>query len=177
MKIITISGKAKHGKDTVGKLLKEQLEEQGNKVLITHFADLLKYMCKMFFDWDGEKNEEGRTKLQYVGTDVIREQCPDYWVDFLMSVFNLFPNEWDYVIIPDSRFPNENDKLKGEFDVVTIRVERPNFNNELTEEQQNHESETSLDNYIFDYKIINEGNENIHKAVSDFISWLKTSEV
>ena len=81
MKIITISGKAKHGKDCTATLIKKQLEEKRNKVLVTHFADLLKYICKTFFDWDGKKNKEGRSILQYVGTDIIRKQNPDYWVD------------------------------------------------------------------------------------------------
>lgn len=159
MKIVTISGKAQNGKDYTAKLLKEQLEIRGYKVLITHFADLLKYICKSFFNWDGKKNKEGRTKMQYVGTDVIRHKCPDYWVNFLIGIFNFFPDEWDYVIIPDARFPNENDVLKEYFDVTTVRVIRPNYNNRLTDEQQKHQSEVALDNYDFDFKLINEGDE------------------
>lgn len=177
MKIITISAKARHGKDFTANLIKETLEEQGNKVLIAHFADLLKYICEKFFDWDGKKNEEGRTILQYVGTNVIRNKYPDYWIDFLMGIFKLFPDEWDYVIIPDARFVNENDKLKEKFDVTTIRVERPNFDNGLTEEQQNHESETALDNYIFNYRIINNGDDTIVNEVNQFINWLDNKEV
>ena len=176
MKIITISAKARHGKDYTASLIKEQLEEQGNKVLITHFADLLKYICSTFFSWNGLKNEEGRSLLQYVGTEVIRNQCPDYWIDFLMGVFRLFPDEWDYVIIPDSRFPNENDKLKEEFNVVTVRVERPNFDNGLTEKQQKHSSEVALDDYNFDYRIINNGDMSIYNEINKFIEWLKVGD-
>ena len=106
MKIITISAKAKNGKDFCASLIKQKLESRGNKVLIAHYADLLKYICKTFFGWDGKKNQEGRTLLQYVGTDVIRQKNPDYWVNFIVSILNLFPNEWDYVLIPDTRFPN-----------------------------------------------------------------------
>lgn len=175
MKIITISAKARHGKDYTAKLIKEQLEEKGEKVLITHFADLLKYICKTFFNWDGKKNEEGRTILQYVGTDIIRRQNPDYWVNFLIGIFNLFPNEWDYAIIPDARFINENNGLKENenLDVVTLRVERPNFDNGLTEEQQNHESEIALDDYNFDFKIINNGDASIYDEIKNFINWLE----
>ena len=97
-------------------------------------------------------------------------------IDFLMGVFRFFPEEWDYVIIPDTRFPNENDKLKDEFDVTTVRVERPNFDNGMTDEQKNHESETALDNYIFDYKITNNGDESIHNEVNNFIEWLKVGD-
>jgi len=172
LKIITISAKARHGKDFTANLIKNQLEERGERVLITHFADLLKYICKTFFNWDGKKNEEGRTTLQYVGTDVIRRQCPDYWVNFLIGIFQLFPDEWDYIIIPDTRFINENDVLKDKFDVITLRIERPNFDNGLMEEQQNHESEIALDNYNFDYKIVNNGDETINNDVSMFINYL-----
>ena len=92
MKVITISAKAKSGKDFCANLIKQKLETRGNKVLITHYADLLKYICKTFFNWDGKKNMEGRTLLQYVGTDVIRQKNPDYWVNFLIGIFNLFPD-------------------------------------------------------------------------------------
>ena len=40
MKIVCISGKAQHGKDTTAKLLEETLEAQGNRVLIAHYGDL-----------------------------------------------------------------------------------------------------------------------------------------
>lgn len=83
MKILLISGKAQHGKDTTAGMLKEQLESDGYRVLIAHYADLLKFICRQYFDWNGEKDEAGRHTLQYVGTDIIRKEHPDYWVDFL----------------------------------------------------------------------------------------------
>ena len=172
MKIITISGHAQNGKDFCANLIKQKLESRGNKVLIAHYADLLKYICKTFFNWDGSKNTEGRTLLQYVGTDVIRQKNPDYWVNFLIGIFNLFPDEWDYVVIPDTRFPNENDLMKEYFDVITIRVTRPNFDNGLTKEQKNHESEIALDDYEFDYRIINNSDASIHDEIDRFMNWL-----
>lgn len=55
MKVITISGKAQNGKDTTAGLLKAALEADGYKVLITHYADLLKYICKQFFGWGQDR--------------------------------------------------------------------------------------------------------------------------
>lgn len=176
MKIITISAKARYGKDFTANLIKERLEEQGNKVLITHYADLLKYICKMFFGWNGEKDIYGRTLLQQVGQTVREKTDGDYWVDSLISIIKLFSDEWEYIIIPDVRYENEISKLKEEFDVTTLRIERPNFDNGLTEEQKNHESEVALDNYIFNYKMINNGDESIHNEVRNFINWLETKE-
>lgn len=170
MKIITISGHAQNGKDFCANLIKQKLETRGEKVLIAHYADLLKYICKTFFGWDGQKNIEGRTLLQYVGTDVIRQKNPDYWINFLIGIINLFPDEWDYVIIPDTRFPNENDLMKEYFDVTTVRITRPNFDNGLTEDQQKHESETALDNYGFDFYIVNNGDSSINGEIDRLIN-------
>lgn len=158
MRIICISGKAQHGKDQSAKFIKDILNTKYNKkVLIIHNADLLKYMCKSIFEWDGNKDEKGRTLLQYVGTDVIRKQDHDFWVRFISNVVNLFPNEWDYVLVPDCRFPNEIEYLKENTncEVIHLRVKRPNFDNGLTVEQQSHPSETALDNTEPDYTLIN----------------------
>lgn len=170
MTVITISGKAESGKDTTAKMLKNRLEDIGYSVLICHYADLLKYICRTFFEWDGKKNEEGRTLLQKVGTEGIREQKPDYWVDFIKDVLRFFPDEWDYVLIPDTRFPNEIESIKSEFHCTTLHITRPNYENHLTEEQRKHPSETALDEFEFDYEIINPGNAGgLSNEVNDFI--------
>ena len=71
MRIIAISGHAQNGKDTTANIIKKHLEERGDKVLIVHYADLLKFICTKYFDWDGQKDEKGRHLLQYIGTDII----------------------------------------------------------------------------------------------------------
>lgn len=157
MQVILISGKAQHGKDTVAQFMKEELEKHDKSVLIAHYADLLKYICKTFFGWNGEKDEEGRSLLQHVGTEVIREQCKDYWVKFIQGMLCFFPDEWDYVIIPDCRFPNELDGLRFHFRATYIRVTRPDFDNGLTKKQKEHPSETALDNVKPDFVFANNG--------------------
>ena len=157
MKVITISGKAQNGKDTTAGLLKAALEADGYKVLITHYADLLKYICKQFFGWDGQKDDAGRHILQYVGTDIIRQKRPDYWVGFVASILELFPNEIDYL------------KEAG-LDTVNLRVVRKNFKSPLTPEQQAHPSETALDDVEPDYYITNNGSMTDLKR--NVIDWL-----
>ena len=69
-----------------------------------------------------------------------------------------FYGQWDYVLIPDCRFPNEIQYLRDKgHDVTHIRVVRedPNWTSPLTEEQQKHPSETALDNYKYDRLIYN----------------------
>lgn len=155
MKVICISAKAQHGKDTTANLLKIFMEHDGYKVRIIHYADLLKFICKTYFDWNGEKDEEGRSLLQRVGTDTIRTKEPEYWVDFVAGMLKLFSDEWDFVIIPDCRFPNEVNVMKANFDTLHLRIFRKNFKSPLSIEQQNHISETALDNLEPDYSIHN----------------------
>lgn len=159
MRVVTVSGRAQHGKDTVANMIKEELESKyGYTVLITHYADLLKYVCMTFFDWDGRKDTDGRTLLQYVGTDIVRKRNPDFWVDFIISILSMFGGRWDRVLIPDVRFPNEVFKLrKAGFITTHIEVVRPNFSSPLSDIQMAHPSEESMECVAPDIRLINDG--------------------
>lgn len=166
MKVICISGKARHGKDVTGSFIKEELVSRGYRVLVTHYSDLLKYICKTFFGWNGEKDDAGRKILQHVGTDVVRTLVPDFWVNFIIDILLMFSGEWDFVVIPDCRFPNEIERLRSfGIDSVLVRVIRSNFDNGLSEEAKNHISETALDNYNYDYVLMNTDLDELRRAV------------
>lgn len=175
MEIINIAGKAQHGKDTTALILKEKLESKNKKVVIAHYADLLKYEARQFFNWDGNKDEKGRHILQYMGTDVIRAKNPDYWVGFIKEFMTMFENEWDYVIIADCRFPNEIKLWEiNNWPNISLRIIRDNFASGLTDEQLNHPSETALDDFVFDYCIYNDGDLNdLGEKVNKFVEWLE----
>lgn len=176
--VILLSGKAQSGKDYIANIMKQQFEENGNKVLVTHYADLLKYILKTFFNWDGKKDKKGRDLLQRVGTDVIRKKMPDYWVNFISQMISFFSNEWNYILIPDTRFPNEIEVMQKNPDVnvITIRINRVNFTPQLTLEQQQHPSETSLDEYDFDYYVSNDGTETVNNAVKEFVNYIDVNK-
>jgi len=158
MKVILISGKAGSGKDSTAKIMRSFLMSDGKSVLITHYADVLKFVCQHFFNWDGEKDKAGRRLLQYVGTDLVRSQDPNFWADFLASMLKFFNGRWDYVIIPDTRFPNEIEVMKkGGFDTMHVRIDRPNLESKLTDEQKRHISETAMDAAVPDCRICNDG--------------------
>lgn len=177
MKVILFSGKAQVGKDSSANILKELMERDNKKVIIIHYADLLKYICKTFFGWNGIKDEKARSLLQHVGTDIIRNRHPDYWVDFIVELLSIFYDEWDFVLIPDSRFPNEIKKMKNNFMTMAVRITRLNYESPLTEEQQNHISETALDNYQFDYYIDSEsGLDKLRVQVEKMYEYIKVRD-
>lgn len=164
MRIIAISGKAESGKDTIAQELSNILEENDKKVMIIHFADVLKFSCQKYFGWNGKKDTQGRSLLQYVGTELRERYNPNMWVNITKELIRGFGKEFDYVIIPDTRFKKEMDMIKDEWDGFSLRVERYDYNesgtpykhvNKLTEEQRAHRSETELDMYNFDFVIRN----------------------
>jgi hypothetical protein len=155
-RIILLGGKAAHGKDTSARMIREYLERKGKTVLIMHFADLIKFYCSTYFGWDQKKDTAGRTLLQIVGTEKVRSKRPNYWVEQVANFLDVFGDAYDFILIPDFRFRNEYDFFeRNDFDVSTVKVVRPNFDNGLTLEQQNHSSEVALDNFKFDYVIDN----------------------
>ena len=173
MRVICISGVARSGKDTAASYMKKKYEADGKRVLITHYADLLKYLCKSLFGWNGVKDDEGRKLLQYVGTDVVRTKNPDYWVNFMIGMLDLFYGEWDYVLIPDCRFPNEVDRLyENNFDVCSVRIIRDKFTNNLTKEQQEHPSETAMNNYNFNYIVHNNTMGEFYKNLNELMKYI-----
>ena len=85
-------------------------------------------------------------------------------------MLTFFNDKWDYVLIPDTRFPNEIVRMKEKgFDVTSVRITRINFESELTEAQKKHPSETALDNYIFDYRVTNDTLEGFYSNLSGLI--------
>lgn len=174
MKIILIAGKAQNGKSTFANILKDKFEQQNKSVLIIHLADLLKYLCEKYFEWDGKKDEKGRSILQKIGTDTIREIDPDYWVDFIINFLSMFRDKWDYVLIADCRFKNELNNWDEDWDVTSVHINRLNFKSPLTLDQQNHQSEVDLDDFYFDYVLESQsGLDELQIEVDKFIEWME----
>lgn len=157
-KVLLISGHARHGKDTLAVYMRDELERQKKSVAIIHYGDLLKYICGEYFHWDGKKDDYGRSLLQFIGTSIVREKKPNYWVDFVGGFLEVFDGVWDYALIPDVRFPNEIiEIIKKGFDAKHIRIDRAGFDGGLTEAQKKHISETALDFVVPDILVKNDG--------------------
>jgi hypothetical protein len=88
-----------------------------------------------------------RQFLQELGTNAMRDNLhSNVWVSALFSDYNT-SSRW---IITDTRFHNELEAVKS-IGGITIRVVRPDI------KQDNHPSETALDDAEFDYTVINDG--------------------
>lgn len=177
MKAILISGKAGHGKDSLAQLIKEELENKGESVLIIKFGDPVKFFARQYYNWDGKKDTTGRGLLQYIGTEMMRTYDEFYW-GHMIAEFIAANKDFTYALIPDWRFVSEEIAISQNIENYhTIRIERPNYiNPNMTKEQLNHISETELDSASFDYIIYNNGTlEDLRekaKIALDFIEKL-----
>jgi len=70
-KILCISGKAMAGKDSTANILKTWLESNGERVLIIHMADYLKFICQKYYGWNGKANEGARLESGVVARNIL----------------------------------------------------------------------------------------------------------
>ena len=159
VKLYLISGKARHGKDTLSSYLKEVYEEHGKKVIITQLAKYIKYYAREMTGWNLTEEDKPRTLLQELGTSVIREKLgkDDLFIKRMIDDVEVFSCFYDTVIISDVRLKKEIDDLRSAFpDLIAINIFRPDFDNGLTEEQKQHKTEIDLDDYDkFDIRVVN----------------------
>lgn len=97
-----------------------------------------------------------REFLQTLGTDCLRDKITNnIWVNALFSDYTKIEYdddeqpEYPNWIITDVRFPNEVSRIKEKGGIL-IRITRPGV-----EPANKHDSEILLDNYEFDYKLVN----------------------
>ena len=176
--VIEISGKSGHGKDCLGQILKNELERYGQRVLVTHFGDPVKWFAKQYFGYKGIKDTNDRTILTTVGTDIGRGYDQNYWANIIGGFIaaTARKNLYDVVIIPDLRFYSEHETISRYcreelMPLYSIRINRfnsdgtPYKNPNMTEEQLNHISECELDDFPTDFIINNDGQpETVEQA-------------
>lgn len=122
------------------------------------------YLDKVGHEQGKFGNPEVRALLQRVGTDAGREVLgEDVWVDAAMR--DLPPGN---VVFTDCRFPNEAAAIQAAGGYV-IRIERPG-----TAPVNPHPSETALDDFPFDARIINDGSQqDLHRQLKAAIAMLE----
>lgn len=167
MKIFVIGGKAKCGKNTFGKYLREELKRYGYKPCVMHLTEPLYSYARNYFEWDEHSDEKPREFLQKMGIEIIKQKLnKEYFLlDRLSEDIEILSNFFDTFIITDARLPMEFRELKKRYDdVVNIKLVRNNYDDLLTEEEKMHITETEIDKCNdFDYEIVNNGFDSLKK--------------
>lgn len=167
--IYLLSGKARNGKDTIAGFLKKFYEADGKKVIYSRAGKYIRYYAIEMTGWDGSEETKPRDLLQELGTEVIRNKLnkKEMFIQRQLDDIEIYSYFYDAIIVPDIRLPREIDSVKEKFDnVVTIKVNRINFDSSLTGNQKKHITETAMDNYKdFDYIVTNDTLEKLEEDI------------
>ena len=190
--IIGFAGKMQVGKDTAA----DALVDRGWKKLA--FADHLKRNVMTLFDmthdqmytWEGKQTEDPRYDmsprqiLQWFGTDVIRENFPDLWVQHMDKAIQ--PHT--HVTICDIRFDNEAQFVLDNGGLV-FEIQRPSLEPQgwfrklwhYVMKPVGHRSEKPISRHLVDFIIINDGSiKQLHQTVlnmKDKANWPRGSKI
>lgn len=180
--IVAITGRKRHGKDTIADYITRVYPEQCVKL---SFAGPLKEACRHMFNFNDDQlygdlketvdpnwNITPRAALQFVGTDLVRNQMnklvpnigSNFWIKLLENQINTHKDK--IILIPDVRFPNELEFLNSIKDskVLTIKVRR-NLNN-----LDSHDSEKHIDDLQTQYTLDNNGSlQDLYNQVDKLI--------
>ena len=171
--IILIAGKAQSGKTTLANYLKENLEKENKQVILSPYTKYLKQYIEDITEEKVTESNKPRDLLQKLSSELIKKKLGynNLFIERQIEDINIYSFFKDYIIIPDVRFKNEIDKIKEKFsNTISIKIERKDFITNLTKEQQNDITETSLDNEMdFDYIIENNNNTDLNEIAKKII--------
>lgn len=163
---VLVSGEIGSGKTTLSEMLYKEFScAYGLNTGVFNFADQVKRIASLI-GWDGRKDVKGRQLLQVLAEECGRQYNKDVWVSYLMDKhIPRSPNyPLDVVVIGDWRYISELEYIKRNilYDVVTVRVSRPN---RVASTCENHISEVDLPKIqgagnFYDFIIDNSGDLN-----------------
>ena len=158
MKLYLICGKARAGKDTFAKLIKQEEEKDNNKVCILKLTAPLYSWAEDYFNYDKEKDEKPRELLQTLGYDILQLKLKkkDFLLDYLITTIEVLDNYYDVGLITDGRLVHEIEVLKEKYPNIKTILLTNKKDNKLTNKEKNHQTEIDLDDYKdFDYIVEN----------------------
>ena len=164
MKLYLICGKARAGKDTFAKLIKQEEEKDNNKVCILKLTAPLYSCAEDYFNYDKEKDEKPRELLQTLGYDILQLKLKkkDFLLDYLITTIEVLDNYYDVGLITDGRLVHEIEVLKEKYPNIKTILLTNKQDNKLTNKEKNHQTEIDLDDYKdFDYIVENKDMESL----------------
>lgn len=158
--IFLVAGRARSGKGTVAKYLQNYYQNKDKKVIISPYTKYLKKYIEDITEQKIDEDNKPRELLQKISSELIKKELGknNFFINRQLEDLEIYSYFADVIIIPDVRFEEEIKVITEKYNkVISIGVTRPNYQSDLTKEQLNDITETSLDNYKrYDYIIIND---------------------
>ena len=174
-KIFIVSGKARSGKNEIAKIIEKHYNNK--KTITISFGHYVKDYAKRVSEWNGEEETKPRDLLQQLGIELIKKKINDkLFINRILEDIEIFSYFYDIIVVSDVRLKDEIEILKEKYpESISIRINRKDYDNRLTDSQKNHLTEVGLDNYNdFDYIINNDEKliENVESILRG-VTWEK----
>lgn len=161
-KVIVTNGSGQWGKDTFAKILNKHIPLEKYSSI-----DLVKVIAT-YGEWDGGKTEKDRkflSDLKILFSDYndlpYRDVCKKI-IDFQTN------NNKSKLILVDIREPKEIDRVKKNFNAITVLVKNDNVNIITS-----NSADANVLNYQYDYVVDNTGDlKHLQNEVIKFINYL-----
>jgi hypothetical protein len=196
MRLIAISGQANTGKNTLAKLLINELDEDAymSNVHIMAFADPIKEMAQIMFPklpskflygsskyrneivpnaWKDGKPLTVRELLIDIGTKLGRGYNDNIWLNNFDARLesNMSNYKYDCIICPDERFPNEFYHLKNKgFYQIRLYRKAAGIINSTTETAQNEIQDSEFDSVIHNDQTLQDLENEVEKVVANILA-------
>jgi hypothetical protein len=140
--------------------------------IVNHLRLRKSYGLDESFEYWG-MNEKNSILLQWWGTEFRRKYFgEDYWITKVKEYIE--SSDYNYYIIPDTRFKNEHEFIKSNditSENIYLRIER--YDNKerfiARDRDPNHQSEIDLDGVDPDWNILNFNIDQLEQQVDEFI--------
>lgn len=170
-KLFVFAGKAKVGKDTAANVTEEYYQKKSKIVIRYSCTVYLKKYIQEIYNWDGKEETKPRDILQSLGKK-IKETYPNFFIDRMEEDIKFLSNHCDIMIITGIRLVPELNFLKNQPNSVLIKIEKPNLDNKLTEQEKKDVTETDVDKFN-DYDFIIQNDSDIPNLKNKIIKLIE----
>ena len=158
MIVVIVNGYPKVGKTTFEKLCKKNNYNLSVDIFST--IDCIKDLAKIC-GWNGEKTPEHRRALSE-----LKDFTSEVYDYPFKNICEKITNSKADVCFIDSREPSDIDRIKKQFDAITVLIDNPNI-----EEKFSNHADSNVKSYNYDITIMND--EDIYKLELLSIAFMK----
>ena len=153
-------------------MLKDHIKDKHVNILPN--AQSVKMYATDYFNWNGEKDDRGRKLLLDI-TNAGYNYDPYFWEKKTHNIMRVCK---DFIVIPDWRYYSTYKYFREKgFEVITVKIINPNREITNNAKLQADISENGLDDFCFDYEIINDGSLNHLEYMAKDLAYSLLEEV
>ena len=174
MRLFIISGKSGTGKNELANMIKQHYENIGEKSLITEYSKYVKIMAREALNWDGSRENKPRKFLQDMGQVFRQTLGENIFINRMQEDISVYEKYYDNIIISDARLKNELIMMKEKYvNCYTIHLISTKGNT-LTIDEQQHITETELDDYNkIDYQLDSSNLNQLKTNIENILEVIK----